>query len=78
MGWQNPEMSEAAAQALSAALGGVASTVLLFPLDTIKTRIQASKTTTTSIVANGGYQALFTGVAPGAFQSGLEKVRLDA
>jgi hypothetical protein len=76
-------MSEAAAQALSAALGGVASTVLLFPLDTIKTRIQASKTTATyaetvkSIVANGGFKALFTGVAPGAFQSGLEKVRHD-
>jgi len=81
-------MSEATAQAFSAAVGGIASTVLLFPLDTIKTRIQVaakstridrneqpltSLATARSILNEGGVSALFYGVAPGAFQSGLEK-----
>mmetsp|Transcript_65216 Transcript_65216/g.147086 ORF Transcript_65216/g.147086 Transcript_65216/m.147086 type:complete len:89 (+) Transcript_65216:88-354(+) len=82
-------MSEAFAQALSAALGGIASTVLLFPLDTIKTQMQAARNseqvtnrgevasgtvaTATKIIREGGVSALFSGVIPGTCQSATEK-----
>lgn len=74
-------------QAISAGSGGVAATVSLFPLDTIKTRMQARKAsdegagtsgggvaeTVVGILEDGGPMAFFAGVGPGAVQSAIEK-----
>ena len=75
---------EAFVQAMSAGSGGVAATVSLFPLDTIKTRMQARKAnadangggvgeTVVGIMEDGGPMAFFAGVRPGAVQSAIEK-----
>jgi adenine nucleotide transporter 17 len=78
-------MSESLLQAASAATGGMAATVLLFPLETIKTRLQAERSrcaashppgtleTGSRIVAEGGVIALFSGVLPATIQAALEK-----
>lgn len=78
------DSNEALVQAASAAIGGVVSTVVLFPLDVIKTKMQAQRTseegsspnsmdTFWSLWRSGGVPALFSGVVPGAVQSGIEK-----
>jgi hypothetical protein len=74
-------MSDSTIEALSAAVGGCVSTVVLLPLDCIKTRLQANSQgnddgslgTARRLVSEGGVQALFTGVFPAAVQSSLEK-----
>ena len=71
-------------EAVSASSGGIAATVSLFPLDTIKTRMQARKASGSSdgggvadtvlgIMEDGGPMAFFAGVTPGAVQSAIEK-----
>lgn len=80
-------MTEELLQASSAAIGGVVATVCLFPIETVKTRLQSQDPSIEpvggandgaigalkNIYKEGGFAALFSGILPASIQSAIEK-----
>jgi hypothetical protein len=76
-------MTEEFLQASSAAIGGVVATVCLFPIETVKTRLQSlegggvandgATGVLKRIYQEGGVAALFSGILPASLQSAIEK-----